>query len=100
MPPSASSSWSPLHQSQQNQGALTPHRIILVIDVPSHEMLLHKKLLNDSVVDGTDGGLELLIELLLGVRNRWRVPVCGGSTYSDAVTVLDSLTLHPTAAHP
>lgn len=63
-------------------------------------MLLHKELLDDGVVDGADGGLELLVELLLGVRNRWGVPVCSESICSAADTVISSLTLYPTAAHP
>ena len=43
------------------------HLIILVCVVPSEQMLLYKQFLEDSVVNGWDWLLEVLVESLLGV---------------------------------
>ncbi len=53
--------------------AFTPtrtYRVVLVVDSVVHKVHLHKELLDDGVVKGWDGLLEVIDELLLGVRHR------------------------------
>ena len=55
---------------------LQTHLIILVGVIPSQQMLLYKKFLDDSVVDGWNGPFEVFVEGFLGVRHSRGIPCC------------------------
>ncbi len=87
----AMTAWQPLCSSSYSAFEAMDqklYRVVFVVDVPPHEMLLDQQFLQHCVVDGVDGGLELLVKLLLSVRDGGRAPVYRRTeTFINAVDI-------------